>query len=253
MIFLKTEEEIQIMKEAGKRLAEVLNILKKETKEGIETKYLDNLAYKLIKERDSEPAFLNYKVYGRPPFPASLCVSVNEIIVHGIPSDYKIKNGDLVKLDIGLKYKGYYADMACTVGVGEISDEDKKLISAVEEAFFNALKYVYPGNTLGDVGWAISNTAKKYGVSVADKLIGHGIGKNLHEEPQVLNVGLRGHDLEIEEGMVLAIEPMFVLGDGRVIELKDGSFKSKDNSKTAHFEHTVAVLKNGPMILTKES
>jgi len=252
MIFLKTEEEIQIMKEAGKRLAEVLNILKKETKEGIKTKYLDDLAYKLIKERDSEPAFLNYKVYGRSPFPASLCVSVNEIIVHGIPSDYKIKNGDLVKLDIGLKYKGYYADMACTVGVGEISDEDKKLISAVEEAFFNALKYVYPGNTLGDVGWAISNTAKKYGVSVADKLIGHGIGKNLHEEPQVLNVGLRGHDLEIEEGMVLAIEPMFVLGDGRVIELKDGSFKSKDNSKTAHFEHTVAVLKNGPMILTKE-
>ena len=253
MIFLKTEEEIQIMKEAGKRLAEVLNILKKETKEGIKTKYLDDLAYKLIKERDSEPAFLNYKVYGRPPFPASLCVSVNEIIVHGIPSDYKIKNGDLVKLDIGLKYKGYYADMAYTVGVGEISDEDKKLISAVEEAFFNALKYVYPGNTLGDVGWAISNTAKKYGVSVADKLIGHGIGKNLHEEPQVLNVGLRGHDLEIEEGMVLAIEPMFVLGDGRVVELKDGSFKSKDNSKTAHFEHTVAVLKNGPMILTKES
>jgi methionyl aminopeptidase len=253
MIFLKTEEEIQIMKEAGKRLAEVLNILKKETKEGIKTKYLDDLAYKLIKERDSEPAFLNYKVYGRPPFPASLCVSVNEIIVHGIPSDYKIKNGDLVKLDIGLKYKGYYADMACTVGVGEISDEDKKLISAVEEAFFNALKYVYPGNTLGDIGWVISNTAKKYGVSVADKLIGHGIGKNLHEEPQVLNVGLRGHDLEIEEGMVLAIEPMFVLGDGRVIELKDGSFKSKDNSKTAHFEHTVAVLKNGPMILTKES
>jgi len=252
MIFLKTEEEIQIMKEAGKRLAEVLNILKKETKEGIETKYLDDLAYKLIKERDSEPAFLNYKVYGRPPFPASLCVSVNEIIVHGIPSDYKIKNGDLVKLDIGLKYKGYYADMACTVGVGEISDEDKKLISAVEEAFFNALKYVYPGNTLGDVGWAISNTAKKYGVSVADKLIGHGIGKNLHEEPQVLNVGLRGHDLEIEEGMVLAIEPMFVLGDERVVELKDGSFKSKDNSKTAHFENTVAVLKNGPMILTKE-
>jgi len=253
MIFLKTEEEIQIMKEAGKRLAEVLNILKKETKEGIKTKYLDDLAYKLIKERDSEPAFLNYKVYGRPPFPASLCVSVNEIIVHGIPSDYKIKNGDLVKLDIGLKYKGYYADMAYTVGVGEISDEDKKLISAVEEAFFNALKYVYPGNTLGDVGWAISNTAKKYGVSVADKLIGHGIGKNLHEEPQVLNVGLRGHDLEIEEGMVLAIEPMFVLGDGRVVELKDGSFKSKDNSKTAHFEHTVAVLKKGPMILTKES
>jgi methionyl aminopeptidase len=252
MIFLKTEEEIKVMREAGRKLAEVLNILKEETKEGVETKYLDDLAYKLIKERDSEPAFLNYKSNGKSPFPASLCVSINETIVHGIPSNYKIKNGDLVKLDIGLKYKGYYVDAACTVGVGKISEQDKNLILAVEEAFFNALKYVYPGNTLGDVGWAISSTAKKYGVSVADKLIGHGIGKNLHEEPQVLNVGLKGHDLEIEEGMVLAIEPMFISGDGRVVELKDGSFRSKDNSKTAHFEHTVAVLKNGPMILTKE-
>jgi methionyl aminopeptidase len=252
MIFLKTPEEIEIMKEAGKRLAEVLDILKNETKEGIETKYLDNLAYKLIKERSAEPAFLNYKTGAGRFFPASLCVSINETIVHGIPSEYKIKNGDLVKLDIGLKYKGYYADMACTVGVGEISDEAKRLISAVEEAFFTALKYATPNNTLGDIGWAISNTAKKYGFSVADKLIGHGIGKRLHEDPQVFNFGSPHKGIKLQEGMVLAIEPMFCAKSGEVIEQKDGSFKTKDNSLTAHFEHTVAILKNGPMILTKK-
>jgi methionyl aminopeptidase len=246
MINLKTEKEIAIMAEAGKKLAKIMEALKSEVKVGVQTKFLDDLFMKLVKAENASPAFLNYN-----SFPAAICVSVNETIVHGIPSNYVIKSGDLVKLDIGLKYLGFYADMADTIGVGNISSIDKKLIKATKEAFFNALKVLNPGNTLGDIGYAIESTAKKYGFSVADKLTGHGIGKYLHEKPQVLNTGTPNYGIKLEVGMVLAIEPMFVLGNGEVVEIKDGSFKSKNNTKTAHFEHTVAILKNGPVILTK--
>lgn len=246
MIDLKTEEEIKIMYDGGKRLAFIMNELEKDVKIGITTKYLNEKALKLIQEQNSEPAFLNYR-----SFPAAICTSVNEVIVHGIPSNYVIQNGDLVKIDIGIKYRGFYVDMAKTIGVGEISKKDKQLILAVEEAFFNALKFCYKENTLGDIGWAIEIVAKKYGFGVVDKLTGHGIGKKLHENPQVLNYGQRGRGLKIEVGMVLAIEPMFCAGKNIVVEQKDGSWKSIDNSKTAHFEHTVAVLDNGPLILTQ--
>ncbi|MGC8776263.1 MAG: type I methionyl aminopeptidase [Minisyncoccia bacterium] len=246
MINLKTKEEIKIMSEAGKKLAKIMGALKKEIQPGIKTKFLDDLFLKLVKEEKAEPAFLNYN-----GFPAAICISKNETIVHGIPSNDLIASGDLVKLDIGLKYQGFYADMADTIGVQEIKPEEEKLILAVREAFYNALKFLYPNNTLGDIGYAIESTAKKYGFSVADKLTGHGIGRNLHEEPQVLNTGTPKKGIKLQVGMVLAIEPMFVLGKGEVVEKKDGSFKSKDNSFTAHYEHTVAILENGPLILTQ--
>ncbi|MCS6789066.1 MAG: type I methionyl aminopeptidase [Patescibacteria group bacterium] len=246
MINLKNKKEIEIMAQAGQKLALIMEKLKQDIYIGKKTKELNELFLKLVKKEKAEPAFLNYK-----GFPAAICVSVNEIIVHGLPSDYIIKNGDLIKLDIGLKYKGFYADMADTIGVGDITLKELQLINATREAFKNSLRFLYDGNTLGDVGYAIESTALKYGFSVADKLTGHGIGKNLHEEPQVLNTGTPNKGIKIKSGMVLAIEPMFILGCGEVVEQKDGSWKSKDNSKTAHFEHTVAILENGPIILTQ--
>lgn len=246
MINLKTEKEIKIMQDGGRKLAIIMDELENEVRIGTTTKYLNDKALKLMQEQNSEPAFLNYH-----SFPAAICTSVNEVIVHGIPSDYIIQDGDLVKIDIGIKYKGFYVDMAKTIGVGKVNEEDKKLILAVEEAFFNALKFCYKGNTLGDIGWAIEIVAKKYGFKVVNKLTGHGIGEKLHEAPQVLNYGQRGRGLRLEAGMVLAIEPMFCAGSNIVLEQKDGSWKSSDNSKTAHFEHTVAILKNGPLILTQ--
>lgn len=246
MINLKTQKEIQIMFEAGQKLALIMRELKKNVKKGIKTNELNDLFLELVYKEKAEPAFLNYN-----GFPKAICVSINDVIVHGIPSNYIISEGDIVKLDIGLKYKEFYADMADTVGVGEIGIENQQLINAVKEAFNNALKFVYKGNTLGDIGYAIESTALKYNFSVADKLTGHGIGKNLHEEPQVLNTGFPHKGIKIKTGMVLAIEPMFVLGRKEVVEQKDGSWKSKDGSFTAHFEHTVAVLDNGPLVLTQ--
>jgi methionyl aminopeptidase len=252
MISLKNYEEIEIMALAGKKLAEVVFLLKKEIKPGIKTKILDELAYKLIIERGAYPAFLNYAPsYNNKPFPASLCVSVNDTIVHGLPSDYILQPGDVVKLDIGLKYNGFYADMAETIGIPPLGKDEERLIIGTKEALQEAIKLLKPGNTLGDIGYKIESIAKKYNLSVAEKLTGHGIGRNLHEDPYVLNVGKKGEGLKLRSGMVLAIEPMFILGKKEVIEHADGSFKSKDKTKTAHFEHTIAVLENGPKILTQ--
>lgn len=252
MIILKTAEEIEIMAIAGKKLAEVIFLLKKEIRPGLKTKVLDDLAYKLIKERNAEPAFLNYiPPGGDKPFPASLCVSINETIVHGIPSNYILQPGDIVKLDIGLKYQGFYVDMAETIGIPPLNHREKELIIATKKALFEAIKIAKPGNTLGDIGYKIESIAYKYNLSIAEKLTGHGIGKNLHEDPYILNFGNRGEGIKLQEGMVLAIEPMFVLGKKYLIENVDGSFRSKDRSKTAHFEHTIAILKKGNLILTK--
>lgn len=246
MIYLKNKDDIKVMFEAGQKLALIMNELKKNVKIGIKTIELNDLFLKLVKKEKAEPAFLNYNGFSK-----AICISVNSVLVHGIPSDYVIKSGDLIKIDIGLKYNGFYADMADTIGVGSITEEDKKLIIAVREAFDEALKFLYEGNKLGDIGYAIESIALKYGFSVADKLTGHGIGKKLHEEPQVLNTGTPKKGIEIKNGMVLAIEPMFIAGRGEVIEQKDGSWKSMDGSNTAHFEHTVAILDSGPLILTK--
>lgn len=251
MITIKTAEEIATMAEGGRILAGILNMLRGEVRPGVETRTLDKLAYKLIKEAGAEPAFLGYRPAGaREAYPFTLCVSLNDGIVHGRPSDYKIREGDLVKLDLGLKYRGFYLDSAITVGIGKISGEAKKLIQVTQEALEKGIEECRLGKSTGDIGAAIEKHVKKSGFSVVRALTGHGIGRKLHEDPNVLNFGWPGTGEELKVGMVLAIEPMVVIGSGETKILPDDSFVTKDGSLAAHFEHTVAITDRGPRILT---
>jgi methionyl aminopeptidase len=244
--------EIQGIALSGKILSGVLKVLKKEAKEGVSLRDLDALAYRLIKEKGAEPAFLGY----RPdleslPFGASICASVNSVIVHGFPSDYVLKSGDVLKIDAGVKLAGFYSDSAVTVAIGEVSKEARLLIRATEEALGKAIKELKPGKTLGDVGFAIESVAKKNKLSVIRELTGHGVGLDLHEDPTVYNFGEKNTGLKLREGMVLAIEPMLSLGSSGVVRLSDESWATDDGSLSAHFEHTIAVTAKGPKILTK--
>jgi methionyl aminopeptidase len=251
MLILKTSEEIGVMAEGGRRLAAVLARLAEETRAGVTTKSLDRLAYQLIHKSGAKPAFLHYRPAGaQRAYPYSLCASVNSVVVHGQPSEYVIKDGDLIKLDLGLLYKGFYSDAALTVGVGKISKEAKRLMTTTEEALRAAIAETKVGKTLGDIGYVITKGAKKSGYVVAEGLTGHGIGRALHEDPTVWNVGQKGGGEELREGVVLAIEPMFAAGKPALRQLRDESWATADGSLSAHFEHTVAVTKNGPLVLT---
>ncbi len=252
MIFIKTEEEIKIMAEAGKRLALVVRALKAMAKEGITTNEIDREAKRLIEESGSIPAFLNYRPSGADrPYPATICASINSGIVHGLPSDYKLKSGDLLKLDLGLIYEKFYSDMAITVPIGKISKEDQELISVTREALEKGIAAAVPGNTLGDIGYAIGSFVKKNGFRVVDGLTGHGIGRKLHEDPYVFNEGLPGEWDVLKPGMVLALEPMVCAGKPRAKQLEDDSFVTADGSMAAHFEHTIAITEKGHRILTQ--
>lgn len=250
-----TEEEIKILREGGRRLAVILSEVVKKVEEGVRIFELNNYAEKLIKEKGDKPAFLHYQPYGADfPYPASLCVSVNEEIVHGISSNNErvLKKGDIIGLDLGLNHKGFFTDMAVTVGVGEIDDKAKKLIQTTKQALENGIAELVVGNKLGDVGYAISQTAKPHGFGVVDDLGGHGVGRKVHDKPFIPNVGARGKGEKIQEGMVLALEPMLNEGVKKTILSKDGyTFKTADGKRSAHFEHTVMVTKAGPEILTK--
>lgn len=239
------------MAEAGRRLANVLRALKNEVRVGRATKELEAISFKLIKESGSEPAFLGYRPAGsEKAYPYSLCVSINSVVVHGQPSEYVIKDGDLVKLDLGLKLKGFYVDSAITVGVGKISKTAKKMIEATREALAEGIGAAKAGNTTGDIGYAIERCVKKNKFSVVHSLTGHGIGKDLHEEPPVFNFGKPGGGIKLEPGMTIAIEPMVSVGSGKIKQLEDESFVTQDGSLSAHFEHTVLITSNGPQILT---
>jgi methionyl aminopeptidase len=252
MITLKTPEEIEIMAEGGRILGEVLRELRAAARAGITTKELDALAYKLIIGAHAVPAFLNYRPHGATRgYPATLCASVNDGIVHGLPSKRALQEGDVLKLDLGLRYKGFCSDAAITVGIGKISREANNLIKATEVALAAGIKEVKIGKTLGDVGYAIETIAQKNGCSVAEGLTGHGIGKALHEDPYVFNFGERGKGDVLKNGMVIAIEPMFTIGAGAIRELPDDSYVTMDGSLAAHFEHTIAITEKGPRILTK--
>jgi len=213
---------------------------------------LDDLAYQLIKKAGAEPAFLGYKPSGaKHPYSATICASINDIIVHGFPTDYKLKNGDILKLDFGVKYEGFYSDAAVTIGIGAISKEAENLIKAAENALNEAIKIIKIGNTLGDIGFAISQTAKKYGVKAIKELTGHGVGLKLHEDPTIYNYGEKGKGIKLKPGMVLAVEPMFAISTDKIIQKKDESWATADGSLSAHFEHTVAITEKGVEILTK--
>ena len=247
MIVLKSQDEIKRMSESCRIVAEVLEGIRKNIVPGVSTKELDEFAESYILSRGARPAFKGYRGY-----PSSVCTSVNEQVVHGIPSGTKLKDGDIISLDIGVYYKGFYGDAAVTIPVGSVSNQAKKLLSVTEEALAAGMKKAAVGNRLSDISHAIQTQVESEGFSVVRSFVGHGIGRELHEEPQIPNYGKSGEGPQLMEGMTLAIEPMVNAGSWEVIILNDGwTAVTKDRSLSAHCEHTLAITKNGPSILTK--
>ncbi len=251
MIRLKSKEDLEKLKISGKILTSVLKILIKEAVVGKKLIDLDRRAFNLIKEAGALPAFLNYQPAGaNKPYPASICTSLNEKIVHGIPDETVLKEGDILKIDLGVNYEGYFTDAAVTLKIGEVSEKVEKLIEVNKLALNRAIELCWPDNYLGDLGYIIEKTAIENGLNVVHNLTGHGVGFQLHEEPTVYNFGQRKTGLKLKPGLVLAIEPMFSLGSGLIKKLKDDSYITKDKSLNAHFEKTVFVSENGPIVLT---
>lgn len=241
------EQEIALMRIACKKAGDALRYAKTLIKPGISTLELDKLIYEYIIENDGQPAFLNHD-----GFPNTICASVNEVVVHGIPSNKVIlKEGDIISVDLGVKYKGYYSDAARTFPVGEISKEKQKLIDVTVQSFYEGIKKLKTGVHLGDVSAAIQNYAEQNGMSVVRELVGHGIGKQLHMDPQVPNFGTEGHGVVLEKNICLAIEPMINLGKKNILISSDGwTIFTKDRSPSAHYENTVLLTENGVEILT---
>lgn len=248
---IKTKEEIRKIRRSAKVLARVIRRLSEEAKVGVSLLTLDKLARELIEKGGGKPAFLGYEPAGAQfPFPYSLCTSLNEVVVHGRPSALELKKGDLLKLDLGVNLDGGVSDAAVTLAIGEVREDAKRLIQTTKEALGAAIKEAKTGNRLGDIGYAIEEMIKKNGFRVIEDLTGHGVGVEVHEEPPVYNFGRRGEGLVLEEGMVLAIEPMASVGSGKIVQLADDSFATADHGLSAHFEHTVLVTKKGGEILT---
>lgn len=256
MIIIKTPEQIEILRECGKRLATVLYKVRDMIAPGISTKDLDTYAEKLIRDMGDEPALLNYQPEGaRIPFPATLCVSVNNEVVHGIPSKKRIlKEGDIVSLDLVIKHKGLFTDMSITVGVGNISNGDKKLIETTEKALMVGISFATAGNRTGDIGHAIESYVKSRGAKygIVEVLAGHGVGVKIHEDPFIPNFGKAGTGAKLVAGMVIAIEPMLNHDTKHVTLDDDGyTFHTDDGKRSAHFEHTILITEGEPEILTK--
>lgn len=247
-ITLKTPDEIAVMQQANQIVAGVLNLLRSRIVEGVTTFALDKLAEEYCRDHGAVPAFKGYK-----DFPASLCASVNEEVVHGIPSKTKhLKNGDIISLDFGTLYKGFYGDSAITVPVGEIQPKVKLLLDVTRESLMKGIEQALVGNRISDISRAVQNYCESYGFSVVRQFVGHGIGSRLHEPPEIPNYVQRQASPRLLEGMVLAIEPMVNLGVAKVKILKDQwTVITADRKPSAHFEHSVAVTKNGPLILSE--
>jgi methionyl aminopeptidase len=247
MIPLKSDKDLQMLKEAGSILARVMQKLRESIKAGISTLEIDGIAQALIENENAIPAFKGYKGY-----PANICTSVNEEIVHGIPSSRKLKEGDIISLDAGINYKGYFSDAAITVAVGKIDAQASKLIDVTKNALSEGIKKAYPGNHLYDISYMIQTYVETRGFSVVREFVGHGIGNSLHEEPEIPNFGLPHQGPLIKSGMVLAIEPMVNAGTWRSKILENQwTAVTADGELSAHFEHTVAVTDKGPEILTR--
>src|SRR3989344_1538469 len=253
-IRLKTTEEIEILKEGGRRHAEILSTLVSKVLPGISVLSLEEEALRLIRERGDEPAFLGYKPQGtRRKFPAALCVSINDEIVHGIPNEEEkiLREGDIVSFDLGLLHRGLITDTAVTVPVGSIDRQSKKLIEVTRMALKRGIEAAQVGKSIGDIGAAISKFVQPTGFSLADDLVGHGVGYSVHEDPFVPNFGVKGRGEKLVPGLVLAIEPMVNVGSSAIKVLSDGyTIKTRDGSRSAHFEHTIAITKKGNIVLT---
>ncbi len=254
-VIVKTKEQIEIIREGGKRLAAILAKVAEKVKPSISTYELDQYAYELITAGGDEPAFLNYKPEGHTKaYPASLCTSVNNEVVHGIPSKKKIlKEGDIISIDLGIKHKGLFTDHAMTVAVGAVSKTSQELLNATREALAVGIDAARGGNTVGDIGHAIEQfVARRYGI--VRELSGHGVGVHIHEDPYIPNFGKAGKGAKLVPGMVIAIEPMLNIGSAGIVSMSDGyTIKTSDGSKSAHFEHTVLITDGEAEILTKTS
>lgn len=254
MIRIKTPEEIKVLREGGQRHAEILAALVSQIRPGVSALMLEEETLRLIGERGDKPAHLGYQPRGaRRPFPAALCLSVNNEIVHGIPNEAKkiLNEGDIVSLDLGLIHKGLITDAAVTVPVGRVSDESKKLLAVTRLALEHGIKAATPGNTVGDIGEAISAVVGTSPFSLALDLVGHGVGFEVHEDPYVPNVGMAGKGEKLVPGLVIAIEPMVNVGKSGIKVSSDGyTISTIDGLRSAHFEHTVAITEEGNIILT---
>jgi methionyl aminopeptidase len=251
VISLKSTREIEIMRRANVIVAEVLQELKQRVAPGVTTLDLDAVAEELTLKKNAIPAFKGYNVAGRI-YPRCLCASINDEIVHGIPSNRALREGDIIGLDYGVIYEGFYGDSAITVGVGKVSEEAQRLMDVTKQALYTGIEQLCEGKRLGDLGAAVQKVAETAGFSVVRAFVGHGIGKKLHEEPAVPNYGEPDRGLRLKEGMVLAIEPMVNIG-GYEVEIKEDGWTAvtKDGSLAAHFEHSVAITKDGPSILSQ--
>ncbi|GAB2521171.1 type I methionyl aminopeptidase [Spirosoma aerophilum] len=246
MIFYRSDEEIALIKISaqvlGKAHAEVAKLIRP----GIATKELDKVAETFIKDNGGSPSFLGYN-----KFPASLCISINDVVVHGFPSKYELRDGDIISIDCGVKLNGFHSDSAYTYPVGDVTPAVRRLLARTKESLYLGIEKAVEGNRIGDIGYAVQTYAEKFGYSVVRELVGHGVGQDLHEAPEVPNYGKRGQGPKLREGMILAIEPMINFGKKGVVQERDGwTIRTVDRKPSAHFEHTVAVRKGKAEILT---
>lgn len=246
MIRLKTEEEIALMRENALMVSKTLAEVGKHVEPGITTKELDVIAEKFIRSLGAEPGFLGYEGY-----PATLCLSVNDCVVHGFPSKYKLKEGDILSVDCGTKYRGFYGDSAYTFPVGKVAEEDRALLDATKASLYKGIEKAVAGGRIGDIGDAVQTYCENLGFSVVREMVGHGIGHNMHESPEVPNYGRKGHGVKLQEGMVICIEPMINAGKKEVyLEDNGWGVRTADGKKSAHFELTVVVRKGAADILS---
>lgn len=246
MIVLKSDREIELMRKAGNVVGRVFERLEKEIEPGVKTRQLDQIAAEMIKSSGGRAAFLGYK-----GFPGNICASINDEIVHGIPGERALAEGDIIGLDIGVELEGYYSDAAATFAVGKISQEARQLIDATERSLYLGIEQARAGNRVSDISYAIQTFVERHGFSVVRAFVGHGIGSNMHEEPEVPNFGPPNKGVKLEPGMTLAIEPMVNQGTYKVSILEDGwTAVTEDGKLSAHFEHTILVGEEGPQILT---
>ncbi|MBO4894690.1 MAG: type I methionyl aminopeptidase [Clostridia bacterium] len=248
MIVLKTSKELQLMKEAGAVAAGALKAAGEAVRPGITTFEIDRIARKFIEDAGAYPTFLGYNGY-----PAATCISINDVVIHGIPSKSRtVKEGDIVSIDIGATYKGYVGDNAATFAAGKISPEAKRLSDTTREALYKGIEAAVAGNRVGDIAYAVQSYCEERGYSVVRTFTGHGVGTQMHEDPSVPNFGTPGRGQRLIPGMTIAIEPMINMGTHEVVQLSDGwTIKTKDGKLSAHFENTIAITKDGPVILTQ--
>ena len=246
MIHYKTFDEVQLIKEGAQILGKAHAEVAKNIKEGVKTSYLDKIAEEYIRDHQSVPSFKGYN-----GFPASLCISVNEVVVHGFPSDYILKDGDIISVDCGVFHQGFHSDSAYTYPVGEVSPEVLSLLKTTKESLYLGIEQAVFGNRVGDIGYAIQKFVEAKGYTVVRELVGHGLGKNLHESPEVPNYGKRGSGPLLKSGLVIAIEPMINMGTRNIVQERDGwTIRTADRKKSAHYEHTIAIFEDRTEVLT---